>query len=1038
MRPLRLSLQAFGPFAESAEIDFRALKSGGLFLIHGQTGAGKTTILDALCFALFGTSSGADRSSDGLRSDLAGADMPTEVTLVFALGRDIYKTTRRPGQLLKKKRGDGFTKSDPTGSLFQLSNGLGDEAIDQADSWNLLASGAQKMDARVIELVGMSADQFRQVVVLPQGQFRKFLSSTSKDREALLETLFRTERFRKLADFLSTRAQLLESKIISERRLLEAHVQSLELGPDVTIQAKLSELKSEVFAVHAELPVLEARFNEASVRSQTARLGAKAKAERFEIDKRHAELVNAKPVIDGYRRRIEADRRSRPVLQLDEKALHLERDLHALKTAFEREQKSLGEIEISLATLQVKQNQLDGTAAEFESWKNEKHRLAQLWLDAKRLAELKEKQSELERSFTNVAEARKNSETELHRLEADKKALATMIESTLEITRRGELHRAELAQCRETSERISAEIKDLDGALKRTDEAIERREVLEKKLAAAQLAYKQAKLAYHVSQARELAKTLSPGAPCPVCGSLEHPSVARAIAEESSSSGDQVATHEAECARLERETSESRARAETLRAAWQEKIEALRARYPEASDARSGAVIALESCTAKLQALEVSIGEVKQAETKLSTLKKDQVRLEAAQLKIEAELKDLIEKHDLARRECDDGKGKIAELERSVPPEARDLSVIKERGQELARKIHDHETAFKDWKHRQEAAVKIEAAARATLATLARQSEEKSTHLTQIIDERLKALSKSGFATLEGCRSAGLLEDELESLERECRRFDDDWVATDRRGAELGKEIENLPEWAHDLEKLELEFTQADSARSERKGRAQSLAETVERLTKAEARIAQVDRDLKKAEDEYKVIGRLGSVAQGQLPHNQTRVNFPRYVLAARLDEVLELASRRLHKMSRGQFLLKRARSADDKRRASGLDLEVEDSLTGTSRPPSSLSGGEGFMASLCLALGLADVVQSRLGGVRLETVFVDEGFGTLDSETLELAMRTLSELQAGGRIVGVISHVTDLREQITRRLHIRKSPTGSLVGWENNREISI
>jgi exonuclease SbcC len=213
-----------------------------------------------------------------------------------------------------------------------------------------------------------------------------------------------------------------------------------------------------------------------------------------------------------------------------------------------------------------------------------------------------------------------------------------------------------------------------------------------------------------------------------------------------------------------------------------------------------------------------------------------------------------------------------------------------------------------------------------------------------------------------------------------------------------------------------------------------SLAESINRFEAAAERIENASRELKLLEDQHRIFGRLAAVALGQLPHNPSRVNFSRFVLGAKLDEVLEHASRRLYAISRGQFRLRRSQGTDgDRRRASGLDLEVEDIFSGTCRATPSLSGGEGFMASLCLALGLADVVQSDLGGVRLETVFVDEGFGTLDSETLELALKTLIELQAGGRVVGVISHVADLREQIPQRICVRKSPLGSTAAWERN-----
>jgi exonuclease SbcC len=273
----------------------------------------------------------------------------------------------------------------------------------------------------------------------------------------------------------------------------------------------------------------------------------------------------------------------------------------------------------------------------------------------------------------------------------------------------------------------------------------------------------------------------------------------------------------------------------------------------------------------------------------------------------------------------------------------------------------------------------------------------------------------------------------LPTLEKRRRDFDTEWATIQSRLQEIEKQLSGAPIDRTGLEKIESEFNELDQQRTSLVAKGLSQKERLASLKNSEAKIKDLQDRVTHLEKQYSVIGKLADAAAGRAP-NLSRVGFQRYVLGSRLDEVLEQASRRLHTMSRGQFALRRATAVDDKRKNAGLDLVVEDSLSGTTRPTASLSGGEGFLASLALALGLADVVQNHLGGVRLDAVFVDEGFGTLDPEALEQAMRVLSDLQAGGRIVGIISHVPELRDQIATRLVIKKGLEGSTVQWEGLR----
>ena len=374
---------------------------------------------------------------------------------------------------------------------------------------------------------------------------------------------------------------------------------------------------------------------------------------------------------------------------------------------------------------------------------------------------------------------------------------------------------------------------------------------------------------------------------------------------------------------------------------------------------------------------------------------------------------------------------KIRALENLLPEELRDAAVLKMRGLELAAKITEFETSFEKARAAYETATRTEAAAREGLATLTTELTTKTVDVERRTEERSASLLVSKFTSLEECREAQLSPQVLSQLEQQTRLFAETQAINTSRLKEVTTELSALPEWAFALPECQAEFEVVDRERTEAGAQRLAGEERLASLTSASQKLSELETEIKASEARYAVFGKLASVATGQPPHNLSRVSFQRFVLASFLDDVLAEASRRLFAMSRGQFILKRAVTQEDKRRTAGLELEVEDALSGTSRSTTSLSGGEGFMASLSLALGLADVVQSQLGGMRLEAVFVDEGFGTLDAESLELAMRSMSDLQAGGRVVGVISHVSELKEQITRRLHVRKGLEGSHAAWE-------
>lgn len=1035
MRPIRLRMQAFGPYAKSVEIDFRRLTAngGGLFLIHGQTGAGKTSILDGICFALFGSSSGADRDGESLRSDLAAGDLPTDVSFEFALGPEIYRIVRRPKQIMKKKRGDGFTTMAPTAALYKLTGGLSEFDIDRGttDSWHLLASGVKPVDGLVVELLGMSADQFRQVVVLPQGQFRKFLAAQSGDREKLLETLFRTERHRRITERLALKAQELADEINNRKQTLEAQLGSLEINENESLADRIKTLEAEAAALATEAPLIEERFKLATERKQVAQLAARAKTELATIQTRLANLKARQPIVENAKEKLAAERRSRPVLILDHRVLTLERDLRHLSETEERERRALSDAERELREHQKNFEMLQAIAPELDSWRSERTRLQGLWTNANRLRESKARLNELNQFYLASVEKVKNAEKAFAEATERRRLQQSEVEKFAGGAPQMEALRAKIELASADLEHLTQNLEELDAAEKEVAKERANLAHIEKQALEAEQTLKKLKYGFHLSQAALLARELKLGEPCPVCGNTEHPAPAHTRPEAPSVSNEEIEAAENQERETAKRVTAGRTRLEAAEKALVLSEERLLARFPGADQVREHARQMREEQVRALEALKLQLAtaeeETKKWKNAVASLKTTEAQLERAELLH----RNALSERDEARAKFEAASGQVSELEGSLPLEYRDPDKIKEMGIELANKIKAHEAKLEESRKLLENTSRNEAGIKARLKTLVEQKQKKTEELELESKARDEALKASGFESLEECRQAGLTDHQVQELEKLCRTFDAEWTAANERLNEVERELKEFPDWAHDLEARQSELETIDAERARRNAQSLALREKITLYKNAGERIAKLQNEIEKAEERYRTLGRLAGVAQGQPPFNTARVNFSRFVLASRLDEVLEQASRRLYKMSRGQFILKRATGQEDRRRSAGLDLEVEDAFSGTTRATSSLSGGEGFMASLSLALGLADVVQSRLGGVRLETVFVDEGFGTLDSETLELAMRTLTELQAGGRLVGVISHVPELRDQIKNRLIVRKTPSGSTVSWE-------
>ena len=1029
MKPLHLRIQAFGPFAQTVEINFRALAAGGLFLIHGPTGAGKTSILDGICFALFGRASGTERQPEALRSDRAPADLPTEVELEFSLGPDAYRVTRQPKQELAKKRGDGFKTSRSEGKIEKLTPSDANQ-----NAWRLVASGVDKTDAVIVGLLGMNEEQFRQVVVLPQGQFRKFLSANSDDREELLEQLFQTHRFRELTESMVHRKNAIERDVLDRRGRALAALQAFDVATLSELELKRESAKARLLEIETQLPKLESQHADAADQLKKGESRAQLRSELSALEVKRSLLAQELTAIDDFREQLNQERRARPVAQQHQKILDTEKELERLNQDVETMRTNLAQLDIEAAKAREAREKVIASKHEFEKWELELRSKSEALPNARRLLQDEgEAAVKLERA-NSLDEIKAKQSKALDELLQKRPELEKKIDLLQAATLRG----AELAAKREqlenevnTHKRWVAEIAKCRALRLRRDECrkISENSEIEKNKARTQL--QNLKIAYHRSEAARLASELEDGEACPVCGSLDHPSKASPV--ESAPSIEAVEQAEERFSKIESE--------------WQRLQAELHLRSKDHTDLETEISKHLKvpeslwdehmsTCEAEIRArlepVNAALKEAKESRLALELLRQEKDAFTQKITQLEKALTEARNLSDQAKNASVEASALVAELKKRVPLEHRDPLKLESEIRALKARVDEYRVRDQATAAELERKTMDVATGQERLRTLGEQLALKNLDLKKARALIENELMKSGFKDVESALKAAISESDVVRIELKVKNFELEWSRVDGRLIDLKAEVQKLPEQLPDLENLRALFQDLDQFRANFKAERLELLRHLEALELLWQRSKTNFDEISKLEESYKTIGRLAEIAAGRAP-NISRVNFQRYVLASRLDEVLEQASRRLRQMSSGRFQLRRARSLEDKRKNSGLELEVEDSFTGTSRATASLSGGEGFMASLALALGVADVVQMHLGGIRLEAVFVDEGFGTLDPEALELAMRTLTDLQAGGRLVGIISHVPELRDQIARRLAVRKGINGSEIVWESN-----
>ncbi|MEW2633921.1 AAA family ATPase [Streptomyces sp. NPDC048389] len=1040
MRLHTLAVTAFGPFATTQDIDFDALASSGIFLLHGPTGAGKTSVLDAVCFALYGAVPGARQSPGAsLRSDHAQTGTPTEVRLELTVAGRRLEVGRRPEQPRPKKRGEGFVKERARSTLREYDAATGE--------WQALSTSHQEIGEEITQLLGMSREQFCQVVLLPQGDFARFLRADAEARGKLLGRLFDTRRFAAVEDRLADLRRAAEQQVKTgdERLLAVAHRIEQAAGPaaerprpeqqpgDAGLAAAVLQWAAVArTGARERLGIAEHRLAAAESRRATARRDLEEAQARDRLQRRHADALRRSQAVEARRAEQET---LRTRLERARKAALVEPALR-VRDAAEREHRDAA---------RERERTRAGLPAEFTDAGADRLTAAERalreesgGLDAARRAEIRaagitRELAELDRQALADDDILDEAAAWLAQWDGLRRDHQERITAAQEAATRAEHLAGRLEPARE---RLRA-ARERDDLAARAERAAQRLRTLHDRTNEAKAAWLDLKERRLHGIAAELAAALAPGRACAVCGSEEHPAPARPGAGHVDRAAEDAAYEE-------------HARAEQARAEAERDLAVLDESHAAAAARARGAdpttVTAPHGDTARVAAADRTALHAQRAGTATEqpgpAVPGPRSAADPTVAGLLRNVEDLEREHAGARALAvgiHGAREALARAEREYEERIEARQGAERRGaartsrretldQELATLESDVSRARGGARSVAERAALLDQqiGLLAAAADAVRAVDSTALRLKEADDRLADAAFRAGFRTPEEAAAALLTDAE----QRDVQHRVDAWLAeaaavADRLAEDDTRAAAGLPPAA------------PDTARAVHDAAERALRDAASALDAARARCAELDRlsgeaaqetrRLGPLREEYDRFAGLAALTAGTSADNERKMRLESYVLAARLEQVAAAATVRLRRMSSGRYTLVHSDARAGGKRA-GLGLHVVDAWTGRERDTATLSGGETFFASLALALGLADVVTDEAGGVRLDTLFIDEGFGSLDDQTLDEVLDVLDSLRERDRSVGIVSHVGDLRRRIPAQLEVVKGRNGSEV----------
>ena len=1015
-------MTAFGPYKNTETIDFTKLEDHHLFVISGATGAGKTTIFDGICFALYGTASGSDRENIAmLRSHFADDDTHTSVELTFKLNGRTYRVLRQLGHI---KEGN----KTRTGERYEFFEQLDDKTEVPCVDRQIVSEINDKLEA----IIGLTQDQFKQIVMLPQGEFRKLLTSETENKEAILRRLFKTERYKHMNQILKERKEDVNMRFIQETKMLDHHIQSIHStlekredsllfyflnNDNYNVEQIIQGLEEEIHYLCTKIDGDNKNYKEALQKyeqKQASLHKAKATNERFVLlDKKNEELTtlqNQRVVflrkekqvdaaerasrIEPYEkqlaeRRNERDEKERYVNKATAQLAEAKRRLELVQQAYVQEEQKEEQREKLKRNLE-NYYELLPTIEEMDQIRRDLQKIS---------AKIEKKSNDLNRIISYLDTNEKEIEKLKHGI-TEKESLVSEIGKKQE----------EMYQLREQYKVLNDYIKNWKNHIKLQKEL----EAKEKEYLRSEKAFKDLEAIWFHNQAAVLASHLTKGDHCPVCGSTAHPH--KAVFE-----GKEISKEQFEQVKLEWE--EKQKVYQEVLATYRSNSEQLK----EKAQAVSSYKVALEHVGNVIIDVRDRGIQLKNELTELKKVEEQLIEERKHVTKLEADIKLARQKREEVEKKLVESRTDFTQLDatskerlRNIPEKLQDLNVLKNQIKVTEAEKLKLEKRWEEVQEQLKQADKANTESQLNLVHGKNQFEEVQTIVKKVEEMFQQYLREANFESEEMYKQAKMTAEDLEVLIKEIEMYKQQLVTVQKQIDDLAEELKEKDRV--DVKKIEEQLQQlklAYEAAFDQLNRTKKHKETANTIKN---NILDVKEKSETLEKELRTVTDLYDVLRGQ---NDRKISFERYLQIDYLDQITNAANERFKTLTNGQFYLIRSDRQEARGKQSGLAIDVYDSYTGQTRDVKTLSGGEKFIASLCLALGMSDVIQSFQGSISMDTMFIDEGFGSLDEESLHKSIDALISLQETGRTIGVISHVEELKTIFPAMLEVNKTKEG-------------
>jgi exonuclease SbcC len=1034
MRPIKLTISAFGPYATQQVIDFEELNGRNIFVISGKTGAGKTTIFDAISYALYGEASGESRETDSLRSHFAPDSVETFVELEFELRGETYIVNRVPKQKKKKVKGEGYTEKSADATLT-LPNGA-------------VITKVTNVTNKLVEILGITRDQFKQIVMLPQGEFKKLLLADSLERESIFRKIFNTYDFEKIQSQLKDKAIELNKKRNKSKEKMQTNLENIKgvhdilLGEYVDFPLVIEELKnlidknSESYKLlNEELKNVECNLENLNTQKNKIENNNSLIKEKEDSLKKVEELLSKKEEFEIKKKEIRNAKSAKEVKYIEDKLIENKQKLSKREENYKLSLSNLDKLKADfkiaseiLKSEEAKESEREKLAIQIDNLKNIEPKIAEF-----------DKLKQIVISITKNIEEVKLQVLDNKKLTENLKIEKLNNETILKDIASFETRKVELENEINNKNKIIEDIRNLFKVIASHEkykakhfELSKDYEGFEKEYLTVKDEYETMDDLYKKEQAGILASKLESNKPCPVCGSTNHPNPATIKNDANIPTREELKIVKANLDKLEEKKNSKIRDLTALNSDIKNSLEFVNSSLSRFAD----------SLNLDTKYSQSTYNDVKNKGTELKSVIEN-LQKELLSVKGKVELKEGIVKKitdinisieanenkliSLESKEKDDFKHftevstKIEEYKKDIPKNIESVKVLNDLINEKNKVLNESKQRLLILRESRDAISKNLEGETSTSKEINNSIEELILEIEKINLQFEVLMKKEGFDTLKQYQNAKLNIDKIEIIQNQVEDYNAKLNFEATKKEELINKCKGLE--FMDLLNIEEQIKVINVSKKEMEAKLKDKYSILDSNKDILKNVENLNVEFKEKEEEYRVVGELADLANGK---KSPYISFERYILASYFEDIIDAANIRLEKMTGDRFSLIRKKSKSKGAGQKGLELEIYDNYTDSSRDVSSLSGGESFKASLSLALGLSDVVQSNAGGVSLDTMFVDEGFGTLDPQSLDSAIDSLLELQRGGRLVGIISHVEELKERVEAKLEVTATSRGS------------